>query len=300
MPISAIDGVTAEHWADVQDIFRESVQTIEEYDCVVSLVSDADDVGVIQKRIVQNIYNSDVIICDVSGKNPNVMFELGMRLAFDKPTVIVKDDRTDYSFDTGVIEHIPYPRDLRFAKIVIFKRKLAVKVVATYKAALNDPEHSTFLKNFGRFKVVKLSEDEVPAERFLIDTMMDLQRQVKSINNSLYVRQGVRFRANAESHTNFEALPAGIRDYVEECLTEYVVNSKMTSFGQMLENIDAAIDYVERKTGENLINVYFASRNDFREYVMSQLDTPFSSQVTKNQLVNKISAKRRLSPQSQR
>jgi hypothetical protein len=34
------------------------------------------------------------------------MFELGMRLAFDKPTVIIKDDKTDYMFDTGIIEHV--------------------------------------------------------------------------------------------------------------------------------------------------------------------------------------------------
>lgn len=79
-------------------------------------MSDADDVGVIQKRIVQGVYGADLIVCDVSCKNSNVMFELGMRLAFDKPTVIIKDDKTDYTFDTGVIEHITYPRDLRFQR----------------------------------------------------------------------------------------------------------------------------------------------------------------------------------------
>src|SRR5690606_35815500 len=94
-----------------------------------------------------------IVVCDVSGKNPNVMFELGMRLAFDKPTVIVKDDKTDYSFDTGIIEHVGYPRDLRFSKIVLFKDKLSEKVKATYQKSLSDPEHSTFLKSFGRFQV---------------------------------------------------------------------------------------------------------------------------------------------------
>jgi hypothetical protein len=49
------------------------------------------------------------------------MLELGMRLAFDKPAVIVKDDKTDYSFDTSSIEHLAYPRDLRFSKIKSFK-----------------------------------------------------------------------------------------------------------------------------------------------------------------------------------
>ena len=51
------------------------------------MVSDSDEVSVIQKRIVQNIYNNPIVVCDVSGKNANVMFELGMRLAFDKPVV---------------------------------------------------------------------------------------------------------------------------------------------------------------------------------------------------------------------
>lgn len=153
MPISASDGCSADHWADVKAIITEAIEGIPDPKFDVMLVSDADEVGVIQKRIVQNFYNSAVIVCDVSGKNPNVMFELGMRLAFDKPTVIVKDDKTDYAFDTGIIEHIPYPRDLRFNRIVDFKATLASKVLSTYKAGQADPEHSTFLKNFGQFQV---------------------------------------------------------------------------------------------------------------------------------------------------
>src|ERR1019366_7659753 len=101
----------------------------------------------IHKTIVQNLYDNPLVICDVSSKNPNVMFELGIRLAFDKPTIIVKDDATTYSFDTASIEHIPYPRDLRFGKIVEFKAKLAGKVAATLEAS-KDPGYSTFLKNF--------------------------------------------------------------------------------------------------------------------------------------------------------
>jgi len=42
-----------------------------------------------------------MIVCDISGRNPNVMFELGLRLAFDKPAIIIKDEITPYSFDTS-------------------------------------------------------------------------------------------------------------------------------------------------------------------------------------------------------
>lgn len=179
MPISAIDGTTAEHWAEVKSIITEAIDSIEYPKFTTSLVSDADEVGVIQKRIIQNVYNSEIIVCDVSGKNPNVMFELGLRLAFDKPTVIIKDDMTDYSFDTGVIEHIGYPRDLRFAKIVNFKKKLSEKVSNTYAASLKDPNHSPFLGSFGKFQVAEISQTTVSTDKLILERLDEIYQDVE-------------------------------------------------------------------------------------------------------------------------
>lgn len=117
MPISELDGCTEQHWTDVGDILRGAIAHA---GFEPALVSEADDSGVIHKRIVQNLYDNPIIVCDVSGRNANVMLELGIRLAFDKPTIIVKDDPTPYSFDTSVIEHVPYPRDLRHNRVEDF------------------------------------------------------------------------------------------------------------------------------------------------------------------------------------
>lgn len=184
MPISAQPGCPPEHWVEVHTIIQDAISTLDNPKFDVRLVSDADDVGVIQKRIVQNIYNSDIVICDVSCKNSNVMFELGMRLAFDKPTVIIKDDQTDYSFDTGIIEHISYPRDLRFGKIVTFKKALAEKVFATYAASLS-PNHSTFLKNFGTFHVAALAEEEVPAGQLVYDVLGEVRAELTRMRREI-------------------------------------------------------------------------------------------------------------------
>lgn len=184
MPISAIDGCTADHWAEVKNIICDAVTGIEGLTFVPKLVSEQDDVGVIQKRIVQNIYSSDVVVCDVSCKNANVMFELGMRLAFDKPTILIKDDKTDFSFDTGVIEHLLYPRDLRFSRIVSFKKSLAEKVYATYQASINDPAHSTFLKNFGSFKVAALNQTEGTPDQVMLDMLQDISRDVSRLKRT--------------------------------------------------------------------------------------------------------------------
>ena len=182
MPISGTDGYSSDHWNDVRAIITEAVDALNEPAFATRLVSDADESGVIQKRIVQNVYSTDMVVCDVSGKNPNVMFELGMRLAFDKPVVIVKDDKTDYSFDTGVIEHLTYPRDLRFPKIVEFKALLGAKVAATYRNS-EGPSATSFLKNFGQFEVASLSETSVPAERLLLESIESLRDQMRQLQS---------------------------------------------------------------------------------------------------------------------
>lgn len=254
MPISSMDGCTSEHWAEVKNIITEAVEGIAEPQFNVKLVSDADDVGVIQKRIVQNIYSSDIIVCDVSGKNPNVMFELGMRLAFDKPTVIIKDDKTDYSFDTGIIEHVPYPRDLRFSRIVTFKTSLAEKVVATHRSAITNPDHSTFLKNFGKFQVANLAEAVVPADKLVFEMLTELQSEVSRLRRSL-PRDDVHRRHRSKGAEGIARVSAGIETYRAE-------NPKIK-----LRDLLGQDDFY--KLLEDRVDAprYFESQSEFRETV---------------------------------
>ena len=154
MPIAAMGDYLESHWVDVQNIIKEAVELA---GYKARLVSESPDATVIIRSIVQNIYKDEIVICDVSGMNPNVMFELGMRLAFDKPVLIIKDDATRFSFDISTIEHLEYPRSLRYQSIQEFKKKLADKLMATVYAA-NQDEYNTFLSNFGSFKVANLEE----------------------------------------------------------------------------------------------------------------------------------------------
>src|SRR6266436_941163 len=202
MPISAIDGCSSEHWAEIQAIISDALKSIPDPQFSVRLVSTSDDIGVIQKRIVQNLYTDEIIVCDVSAKNPNIMFELGMRLAFDKPTVIVKDDKTSYSFDTSPIEHLEYPRDLRFTKIIQFKEQLATKVLATYQASKSDPKHSTFLKHFGTFQVAKLSQETVSSDQLILAQLAEVQAQIAGLQGQVVRldRQSRKVRTSDEEY----------------------------------------------------------------------------------------------------
>ena len=184
MPISEADGYSAEHWASVYTIIKEAVTSIENVDFEVRLVSEDNKTHVIQKTILQKLYNSSIVVCDVSGRNPNVMFELGMRLAFDKPTIVIKDDATPYSFDTQPIEHLSYPRALTYQAIVAFKLQLAEKVTNTFLSSLQ-PNHLTFLKSFGEFHVASLDVNTLPTDKAILENLNKLMADVADIKGQL-------------------------------------------------------------------------------------------------------------------
>lgn len=195
MPISANDECSADHWSEVLEVLKE-VGELAGFE--TNLVSTADHASVIQRTIVQNVFSSDVVICDVSCKNPNVMFELGMRLAFDKATVIIKDEITGYSFDTGIIEHLEYPRGLRLGKMNKFKDDLAAKLKSTHTKSI-ESDYSMFLHNFGTFKVAKLEETEVAANEFVLESLQVLQKTVDDLSRKISVPSALP-KSNFKTH----------------------------------------------------------------------------------------------------
>lgn len=173
MPLSEIDGCSESHWGDVREIIEEAIIQTQEFE--FNLVSDTDETTTIHKTIIKNLYDNPIVVCNISGKNPNVMFELGLRLAFDKPTIIIKDNQTLSSFDTSTIEYIEYPRDLRFSQIVSFKKKLSDKIKATYKKSQEDSDYSSFLRNFGAFTAVKIEAKEVSSDEYILDELRNIR-----------------------------------------------------------------------------------------------------------------------------
>lgn len=63
MPIADTDGYPIGHWKEVK---KTITSVAEEAGFRTSLVSESEDVSVIQKTIVQNVFDNDIIICDVS------------------------------------------------------------------------------------------------------------------------------------------------------------------------------------------------------------------------------------------
>ena len=266
MPISPIDGLPAEHWKEVLSILKD---VIIQAGFTPNLVSDSDEVGIIQRRIVQNIYNNPIIVCDVSAKNPNVMFELGMRLAFDKATIIIKDDKTDYSFDTSPIEHLTYPRDLRFNTIIKFKEKLKEKIEATYKKSIEDPNYTTFLKHFGEYKLASISEKEITTDRYLLNSIEQLKDDIQFIKKT-----SLRDRPTESNYRSNKEITESAIELVNSYVRQFMMDNEYENSGQLAlgEPRAALIKYLE---GIREVRQAVGSNKNLNTILNATLDLPF-------------------------
>ncbi|WP_197088638.1 hypothetical protein [Rufibacter radiotolerans] len=183
MPSSPIDGVSAEHWREVLSIVTDVIRD-SEFEPQVTCHSD--ETCLVKKDIIQTMYNNPLMVFDVSGKNPNVMFALGMRLAFDKPTIIIKDDATNYTFDSFPIEPITYPRGLRFTAILAFQKALKGKIEEMALKLKENATIGTFLEILGEYKKEKPSASKESAEKFMLDSIEKLMEEVKTLKNTIH------------------------------------------------------------------------------------------------------------------
>jgi hypothetical protein len=68
---------------------------------------------IIHTTIVNEVLGADLAICDLTEHNPNVLFELGMRLAHEKPVALIHAEGTERVFDVdNVLRVLPYSPNL--------------------------------------------------------------------------------------------------------------------------------------------------------------------------------------------
>jgi hypothetical protein len=66
--------------------------------------------NLVHAAIIDKIVQSELVLCDMSGLNPNVFFEMGLRTALNKPLCFVVDDVTasHIPFDAGIVSYHVY------------------------------------------------------------------------------------------------------------------------------------------------------------------------------------------------
>ena len=124
------------HWYDVY--YREVyIPAIKEAGFEPVRADELFSSGSVVEQIWEQIEKAKVLLADLTGKNANVFYELGLAHARGKPVI----------FTSGVLEDVPF--DLRHLRVIIYEVhdpgwgfKLKTLITAYLKSAKQDPARS--------------------------------------------------------------------------------------------------------------------------------------------------------------
>jgi nucleoside 2-deoxyribosyltransferase len=90
-------------------------------------------------QVWRGIRQAKVLVAELTSKNPNVFYELGLAHALEKPVVLVSSNQEDVPFDLRHIRAILYDQADPF-----WGQKLINKIADNIKSALTNPEEAIF------------------------------------------------------------------------------------------------------------------------------------------------------------
>lgn len=95
--------------------------------------------GKIIDQIWRGIKSAKILVAELTGRNPNVFYELGLAHALDKPVVLVCSNQDDVPFDLQHIRVIYYDVSDPF-----WGNKLIEKIAENVLSAIKNPEEAVF------------------------------------------------------------------------------------------------------------------------------------------------------------
>lgn len=129
MPISDNDDYPENHFTKIyENLFKPAIiaagfkpYRVDENEICDSIIN----------KIFDAIQNSAMCLCDLSSRNPNVLYELGLRQAYNKPVVLVQDHRTEKIFDVSGISTVFYRSERLYDEVLEDTKKISDAIIAT-------------------------------------------------------------------------------------------------------------------------------------------------------------------------
>src|SRR6218665_3000468 len=156
MPIADADGYEKGHFSKVyEDIFSPACSSA---GFKAIRADQVKQTNLIHLDILQKLIDSPMAICDLSSRNPNVLFELGLRQAFDKPTVLVQEAGTPKIFDIAPLRYTEYRKELRYREVLEDQQFIAKAIAATNESTAKGEGVNSIVRILSLAKPATLKE----------------------------------------------------------------------------------------------------------------------------------------------
>lgn len=201
MPISDPDGYEAGHFRRVyEDLF---VPACDKAGYAAVRADQVRQTNLIHLDVLQKIINSPMALCDLSSRNPNVLFELGLRQAFDKPVVLVQEIGTPPIFDINPLRYTNYRKEMSYRQVIEDQQEISAAVKATKEDIGNSKSINSIVKLLSLTQPASLSNiSEGDKDSALLHVIMNeignLRAEIKNTSPSF---RGQSVSLGSDSHS---------------------------------------------------------------------------------------------------
>lgn len=143
---------------------------------------DAKASHMIMFDILKNIVECDMAICDLSSKNANVFYELGLRQAFNRKTILITDSITNTPFDITGFRYVKYSESLRVDTVMNDILEIAAMLEETESASEDDINSIVNLLKIQPAQINKVQLNE--QESVLYELVKNLDSKVSKLYNT--------------------------------------------------------------------------------------------------------------------
>ncbi len=139
----------------------------------VAVAHEIAESGSITKQVIEHLLSDDLVIANLTGTNPNVMYELAVRHAKRMPVVQLAEEGTRLPFDISDERTVFYSNDM--LGVEELKKKLS-KAVKTTVESKEPPDNPIFRAISAT--TIKLTVDASTMEAYLISQVESLNTQM--------------------------------------------------------------------------------------------------------------------------
>ena len=125
----------------------------------------ADEVkqsNLIHLDIVQKLLDAPMAVCDLSSRNPNVLFELALRQAFDKPVALVQEVGTPPIFDISPFRYTEYHKERIYHEVLEDQKAISAAIRDTFQAYSSGSGVNSIVKLLALSKPASVPDIKAP------------------------------------------------------------------------------------------------------------------------------------------
>ncbi len=249
MPISNADGYEDKHFSMVyEDIIKIACENAG-YTSVRA--DDVKQTNLIHKDILQRILEAPMALCDLSSNNPNVLFELGIRQAFDKPTVLIKDDKTKHIFDISPLRSTPYSSSHSYRDVLESQRIIKDAIISTEKSSTDTNNINSLIKLLSLPKAASLNiEEKNQKDSFnflLLQQLNDIQNDMRNLTQKI-MDNNLHFQLDKD---DIWSLITQLKKLINDGYPSQIIKKNYRDICKRLEEFDDYFSQIEKNKIES-------------------------------------------------